>query len=186
MRLCSFVAVSLLVAGCVATKEPPPALEAKANVAPSPAATSFADDASPPPPPPSLQDAREAGPPDPCAAMPKGNDKDCTAYTFVGELTSTKDDREAGYAHALRWYQFRRLQAWGPAPSEISAAVFVPNKGEPSAIPRLVVHQRYLVVLEMGGHSNCMPMIASAAPFASAAKAISALGPACDSTSLPE
>ena len=64
--------------------------------------------------------------------------------------------------------------------------MFLPNRGEPNTTPRLVVHQRYMIVLAMGGYSNCMPMIASATPVASAAKAISALGPACDPAALPE
>jgi len=131
----------------------------------------------------SVPSAPLAPPPDAC--HPADDPRNVHgSRVFLGEFVATMDDDESGYAHALRGYTFKPLQAWRGLASakETGGVLFLPNASDPpprAVPPRFRRGQQVLVVVDRGGMSGKMEVISEMIPREAARARIEALGPPC-------
>jgi len=122
-------------------------------------------------------------PADPCrpTTVPRG----ARAWlVFVGEFVRTEEDGESGYAEALRRFYFKPLKSWHGLASadETGGVMFVPNPGQRSSLaapPHFARGQQVFVVVDRGGMSGQMNVLAEAIPVKAAQARIEALGAPC-------
>jgi hypothetical protein len=119
-------------------------------------------------------------PADPCHVAPARSSRG--SLVFLGEFVRAKDDDESGYAEALRMFYFKPLEAWRGVTSadEIGGALFLVNGSERAkAVPHFRPGQRVFVVLDLGGMSGNLRVVAEAISQSAARSRIAALGAPC-------